>query len=68
MIFFTNLSDAISEAKQGTPVYWKTGAYQLKQDKGGKWFVHCSITNDWSALFWSDGVTSHYKAEDFFVT
>ena len=48
-------------------VCWKTGAYQLKQDKNGKWFVHCIINNDWASLFWADGVTSSYKAEDFFV-
>ena len=61
------LAEAISAVKNGTRVCWKTGAYLLKQDKNGKWFVHCTINDDWAPLFWSDGVTSHYRTEDFFV-
>jgi hypothetical protein len=66
VIQFRTLTEAISAAQQGSTVCWKTGAYQLRQDKNGKWFVHCSITNDWASLFWADGVTSSYKPEDFF--
>jgi hypothetical protein len=67
MIEFNTIADVISAVNQGEWVCWKTGAYQLKKDKSGKWFVFCCITNDWAPLFWSDGVTSHYKAEDFFI-
>lgn len=66
MTRFTTLADAISAAEHGTTVCWKTGIYQLKQDKNGKWFVHCTTNDDWASLFWSDGVTSSYKPEDFF--
>lgn len=67
MIQFKTIPEIISAAKHGQSVFWKTGAYQLKQDKNGKWFVHCTINDDWAPLFWADGVTAHYKAEDFFV-
>ena len=67
MNHFRTIAEAISAVKNGIRVCWKTGAYQLKQDKNGKWFVHCTINDDWASLFWADGVTAHYKAEDFFV-
>lgn len=64
---FHTIAQVIAAVREGKRVCWKTGAYQLKQDKNGKWFVHCTINDDWAPLFWADGVTSHYKAEDFFV-
>ncbi len=64
---FRTIADAVDSVKSGHRVCWKTGAYQLKQDKHGKWFVHCIINNDWASLFWADGVTSSYNAEDFFI-
>lgn len=67
MIEFHTIAQVIAAVKEGKRVYWKTGAYQLKQDKNSKWFVHCTINDDWAPLFWADGVTSHYNAEDFFV-
>ncbi len=67
MNHFNTIAEAISAVKNGMRVCWKTGAYQLKHDKNGKWFVHCIINDDWASLFWADGVTSSYKAEEFFV-
>lgn len=67
MIEFHTIAQVIAAVKEGKRVYWKTGAYQLKHDKDGRWFVQCTINDDWAPLFWADGVTSHYNAEDFFV-
>jgi len=67
MIEFHTLAQVIAAVKEGKRVYWRTGAYEVKQDQHGKWFVHCTITNDWTPLFWADGVNSYYKAENFFV-
>ena len=67
MIQFRTIAEAISAAKHGSSVHWRTGAYKLKQDSNGKWFAHCTINDDWAPLYWADGVTSHYKAEDFFT-
>lgn len=67
MSSFRTIAEMIDAVKSGHRVCWKTGAYQVKQDKHGKWFVHCTINNDWASLFWADGVTSSYKVEDFFI-
>ena len=67
MIEFITIAEAISAVNLGRTVCWKTGAYQLKQDKSDKWFVFCAPTGDWASLFWADGVTSSYKPEDFFL-
>jgi len=67
VIQFRTIAEIISAAKHGSTVHWRTGAYQLKQDSNGKWFVHCLINDDWAPLYWADGVTPHYKAEDFLV-
>jgi len=67
VIEFHTLAQVIAAVKEGKRVCWRTGAYQVKQDQRGKWFVHCIINDDWASLFWADGVTSSYKAEEFFV-
>jgi hypothetical protein len=60
--------NSLQEVKQavdkGLTVYWQTGLYKVIRSgedyliKSGSYCV---------SLFWADGETSDYKAEDFFI-
>jgi len=54
--------------KQGAVVHWKTHAYVVEYVKpASEYIVRCTLNDDISGLFYTDGVTTDYQLTDFFT-
>lgn len=69
MAQFNTLAEIQEAVKAGRKVHWKNECYMVTVDMFGQWhiaYMPWSKNPNYVGLFWTDGVTSDYNAEDFF--
>lgn len=64
---FTSLTEVTDAVVQGEVVHWKNTGYHVHGNShSGLWYITFHNGNT-VGLYWTDGVTSDYRPEDFFI-
>lgn len=67
---YANLNEIVHAAKAGMRICWKTDRYTVGVDMFGEAYVACDEGGrnpDFVKLFHTDGISSDYNAEDFYI-
>ena len=61
----------LEEIKQavdkGLTVHWSNGGYVVEKAKDGRYFIRCTMNNNYIMLTWADGVTMNDDENDFYI-
>ena len=61
----------LEEIKQavdnGLTVHWCNGGYVVEKAKDGRYFILCTMNNNYTMLTWMDGVTMNGDEKDFYI-
>lgn len=71
MAQFNTINEVCEAVKAGRKVHWSNENYVVGVDMLGSWFIAYrpwSKNPNYVGLFWTDGVTSDYRPEDFYIT
>ena len=67
MTYYTSIAEVTKAVDAGLIVYWKHEGYVVTKDRHGTYHITFTDNGHTVGLFWTDGVTTDYKGEEFFT-